>query len=71
MSDELPNGVDTLKEQQQNRVWNPGGSKSSGLVVVALLQKSDRPHRQKSMETSLHAESDAGASKLNFYYSFM
>ena len=71
MSDELPNRVDTLKDQRQNRVWNPRGSKSLGLVVVTLLQKSDRPHRQESMEASLHGESDAGASKLNFHYSFM
>ena len=62
----LQNGVDTLKDQRQNRVWNHGGSKSLRLVVVALLQKSDRPHRQESMETSLHGESDAGASYLGF-----
>ena len=71
MSDELPNRVDTLKDQWQNRFWNPRGRKSLGFVVVALLQKSDRPHRQESMETSLHGESDAGASKLNFHYSFV
>ena len=71
MSDELPNQVDTLKDQRHNRVWNPGGSKSSRLVAVALLQKNNRPHRQESMETSLHGESDAGASKLNFHYSFV
>ena len=71
MSDELPNRVDTSKDQRQNRVWNPGGSKSSGLVAVALLQKSDGPHIQESMENSLHGESDAEASKLNFHYSFM
>lgn len=34
-----------LKDQQQNRVWNPGGSKSFRLVEVTLLQKNDRPHR--------------------------
>ena len=68
MSDELPNRVDTLKDQRQNKVWNPGGIKSSGLVVVVVLQKSDRPHRQESMKTSLHGESNAGASKLNFHY---
>lgn len=52
-----------LKDQQQNRVWNLGGSKSLRLVVVTLLQKSDRPHRQESMKFSfLHRESDAGAS---------
>ena len=62
MHDELPNRVDTSKDQRQNRVWNPGGSKSSGLMAISLLQKSDRPHRQESMETSLHGESDAGAS---------
>ena len=62
----LQDGVDTLKDQQQNRVWNPGGSNSLSLVVVALLQKSDRPRRQDSMETSLHGESDARASCLIF-----
>ena len=62
VDDELSNRVDTSKDQRQNRVWNPGGSKSSGLVVVTLLQKSDRLHRQESMETSLHGESDVGAS---------
>ena len=71
MSDGLPNRVDTLKDHRQNIVWNLRGSKSSGLVAVVLLQKSDRPHRQESMETSLHGESDAGASKLNFHYSIM
>ena len=64
--DELPNRVDTLKDQRQNRVWNPEGSKSSGLVAIALLQKSDRTHREESMETSLHGESNAGASYLGF-----
>ena len=58
----LQNGVDTLKDQRQNRVWNPGGSKSLRLVAVALLHKSDRPHWKESMETSLHGESNAGAS---------
>ena len=62
LSDELPNQVDTLKDQQQNKVWNPGGSKSLGFVAVAVLQRSDGSHRQESMETSLHGESDAGAS---------
>ena len=61
----LQNGVDTLKYRQQKRVWNPRGSKSLRLVVVGLLQKSDRPHRQDSMETFLHGESDAGASCSN------
>ena len=59
VSDELPNRVDTSKDQQQKRVWNPGGSKSSRLVAVTVLQKSDGPHRQESMETSLHGESNA------------
>ena len=68
---ELSNRIDTSKDQRQNRVWNPGGSKSLGLVAIALLQKSDGPHRQESMETSLHGESDAGASNLNFHYSFV
>ena len=71
MDDELSNWVDTSKDQRQNIVWNPRGSKSSGLVAVTLLQKSDGPHRKESMETSLHGESDAGASKLNFRYSFV
>ena len=66
VSDKLPNQVDTLKDERQNRVWNPGGRKSSRLVAVALLQKSDRTHRQESMETSLHGEFDAGASYLGF-----
>ena len=60
------NRVDTLKYQRQNIVWNPGGSKSSGFVAVALLHKSNRPHRQESMETSVHGESHAGASYLIF-----
>ena len=58
--------VNTLKDQQQNRVWNLGGSKSLRLVAVGLLQKSDRPHRQEFMENSLRGESDAGASCLIF-----
>ena len=62
----LQNGVDTLKDQRKNRVWNPGGSKSFRLVAITLLQKSDRPHRQESMETSLHGESYARASCLIF-----
>ena len=62
----LQNRVDTSKDQRQNRVWNPGGRNLLRLVVVTLLQKSDRPHRQESMETSLHGESDAGASCLFF-----
>ena len=33
----LQNGVDTLKDRRQNRFWNPGGSKSLRLMVVALL----------------------------------
>ena len=67
----LQNRVDTLKDQRRNIVWNPEGNKLLRLVVVALLQKSDKPHRQESMETSLHGESDAGASKLSFHYSLM
>ena len=35
-------------------------------MAATLLQKSDRPHRQESMETSLHREFDAGASSLIF-----
>jgi len=45
----LHNGVDILKDHQQNRVWNRGGSKSFRLVAVILPQKSDGPHRQESM----------------------
>lgn len=41
--------VNPLKDHQQNRVWNPGGSKSFKLVAITLLQKSDRPHIQESM----------------------
>ena len=58
----LQNGVDTLKDQRKNRVWNPRGRKSLRLVAIALLHKSDRPHRHESMQTFLHGESDAGAS---------
>lgn len=38
-----------MRDQQQNKVWNPGGSKSLRFVAIALPQKSDRPHRQGSM----------------------
>lgn len=65
-SAKLQNGVDTLKDQWQNRVWNLGGSKSLRLMAIELLYKSDRPHRQESMETFPHGESDSGASCSNF-----
>ena len=61
----LQNGVGTLKDQRKNRVWNPGGSKLLRLVVVTLLQKSDRPHRQESMEIFLLGKSDARATCSN------
>ena len=35
-------------------------------MAITLLQKSDRPHRHESIETSLHGESYAGASCLIF-----
>jgi len=50
----LLNGVDTLKDHQQNRVWNPGGIKSFRLVAVTLLQKSDIPHRHDSIIFLIH-----------------
>ena len=64
--EKLQNGVETLKYEWKNRVWNPQGSKSWRHVAVALLQKSVRPHRQESMEDSLHGEFDARASYLIF-----
>jgi hypothetical protein len=35
----------------QNKIWDPGGFKSSRLVIDTLLQKIDKPHRQEYMNT--------------------
>ena len=41
--------ISKVDEVLQNKIWDLGGLKSYRLVAVTLLQKSDRPHRQESM----------------------